>query len=90
MVIADEAFQRSLQLWDLTPQGSPREIGQLLRIAFARDQSCKHGLPTLAQRVTGHARQLDIGVLEYFLDPTGNSRRFLCKARPRSRHADLE
>jgi hypothetical protein len=67
VVLAEPARQRLGERGDLDAGLALGEIGQQVRVAFARDRCFEHGPPGDAHDVGGHRRELDAGVLQQLL-----------------------
>ena len=66
------------------------EISQSLSALFFLNDSLQNRPVALAQRVAGHARELDVGIFEHLLNPACNAGMLLEHSSKGSwRHQDL-
>jgi hypothetical protein len=68
-VVGEVAGERLLQLADLAAHPPPSQLRQHLGVTLPGDQRGHHLPPGDPEDVTGHHRQLDLGVLKQLLGP---------------------
>ena len=78
-------IERGGQFGSMTFQTGRTEFGELNRVRLARDHRFQDAPPAGADDVRDHRRQLDVGVLQRFLNALNMLGDLTCQLRPRPR-----